>query len=84
MTIDRRTLLSCAARLAALAPLFSLGHTLAAGTSEIESANAQAHDAHERLSSVAGLKMHGHEHVAMLLYPKFTALDLGGAKLDTQ
>lgn len=76
MTIDRRTLLGSATKLAALAPLIALDRAFAAQNLETET--ARAHVAHERLSKVDGLKMHGHEQVAMLLYPNFTALDFVG------
>lgn len=76
MTLDRRTLLGSATRLAALAPL--IGFEKAFAAQDLEAEKARAHAAHERLSKVDGLKMHGQEQIAMLLYPNFTALDLVG------
>lgn len=73
--LDRRSFLGSTG-LGVFAALASLERAFAQG--DMTSAEAQAERAHERLSSAAGMIMHGHEEVAMLLYPKFTALDLVG------
>lgn len=78
MSIDRRELLGSAASLAALAPFLGLERGFAAIGQDLEAAKARTDAAHERLSNVSGLKMHGREQVAMLLYPNFTALDFVG------
>lgn len=75
MTLDRRTLLSSFATAGALAPFVALEQAMAQTPSD---AATRAADAHAKLMSVPGLVMHGHEQVAMLIYPGFTALDLVG------
>lgn len=76
MSIDRRTLLRSATALSALAPLIALERAVAA--QDLVAETARANLAHERLSNMSGMRMHGDEQVAMLLYPNFTALDLVG------
>jgi hypothetical protein len=56
MSIDRRRLLGSAAGLAVLTPMLMFARTLAAAALKLEAANAEAHDAHERLSTVEGLR----------------------------
>lgn len=70
MTIDRRMLLGGMAGAAALSPFLALERAAAAV--------AQDGAAHDDLMAIPGMKMHGDEQVAMLLYPGFTALDLVG------
>lgn len=74
----RRTLLSSVASAAALSPLLVLERALAQANSATEIAAGGSAAGHEQLAKVPGLKMHGDEQVAMLLYPEFTALDLVG------
>ena len=79
MSNDRRTLISGMAGAALLAPFLALEKAMAqASESAADSAEDQAVSAHLRLMAVPGMNMHGHETVAMLLYPGFTALDLVG------
>lgn len=78
MSIDRRLLLGSIGGLAALAPFIALERAFAAVERDLQSAKAHADAAHEKLSAAPGMKMHGNEQVAMLLYPNFTALDFVG------
>lgn len=78
MSLERRTLLAGFAGVAAIAPFVALEAAAAALQSGQNDAQARADEAHERLMQVPGLRMHGDEEVAMLLYPGFTALDLVG------
>ncbi|MBU0557519.1 MAG: DJ-1/PfpI family protein [Alphaproteobacteria bacterium] len=71
MTLDRRTVMASFAGAVALAPFLAIETAMAR-------AGPPASDPHDRLTAVPGLKMHGDEQVAMLLYPGFTALDLVG------
>jgi len=73
MNTDRRALLGGMMTAGALAPMFALERAMAQVSPE-----AQAAAAHDALMRVPGLRMHGSEEVAMLLYPGFTALDLVG------
>ena len=79
MSNERRTLLSGFAGAAALAPFLALEKAMAqTAPAASDDAEDQAVSAHMRLMAVPGMNMHGHERVAMLLYPGFTALDLVG------
>lgn len=77
MQPDRRALLGGLTGMAALAPFLTLESAAAAVAAQQDPVAASA-EAHERLMQVPGLRMHGDEQVAMLLYPGFTALDLVG------
>ena len=80
MTIDRRTLLSTAG-LAALSMTSALARAAEAVASlpqSLAQAQRDGEAAHAALSAVPGMRMHGSEQVALLLYPGFTALDLVG------
>ena len=76
MSFDRRTLLGGFAAAALLEPFLAveaaMAQNLPAGAAD------DALSAHMRLMRVPGFNMHGGEHVAMLLFPGFTALDLVG------
>ncbi|MEQ1754991.1 MAG: DJ-1/PfpI family protein [Micropepsaceae bacterium] len=69
MDNTRRTLLG---GMAAIAPLLYLHQAMAANSGD-QSAMPHGHDASANLPN---FRMHGDEQIAMLLYPKFTALDL--------
>lgn len=86
MDTNRRTLLQGITGAALLAPYLAIEKAMAAqaagGTAPpVLPANAAAaqHDQHmEAMSRVMGPGLWGQEQIAMLLYPKFTALDLVG------
>jgi putative intracellular protease/amidase len=86
MDTNRRTLLQGITGAALLAPYLAIEKAMAAeaagGTAPaVLPANAAAaqHDQHmEAMSRVLGPGLWGQEQIAMLLYPKFTALDLVG------
>ncbi|MCE9520970.1 MAG: DJ-1/PfpI family protein [Alphaproteobacteria bacterium] len=58
--------------LTVLAPLLALHRAMAA------SDDPRVQSAHDAMDDLPEMKMHGDEHVAMLIYPGFTALDLVG------
>jgi len=70
MTNTRRTILGGITAMTAMAPFIALHRAMAAGSAE-----QKAHDA---MADLPGMKMHGDEQVAMLIYPGFTALDVVG------
>ncbi|QMW24321.1 DJ-1/PfpI family protein [Sandaracinobacteroides saxicola] len=72
-SLDRRAF----AGLAALLPLLASARASAANP-PVNPTEHMGADAHARLMAIPGLKMHGKEQLAMLLYPGFTALDLVG------
>lgn len=77
MDSSRRSLLSGISAAAALAPLLALHQAMAAnGSGNGESAAMPP--GHDAFANLANFKMHGDEQIAMLIYPKFTALDLVG------
>ncbi|NML93997.1 DJ-1/PfpI family protein [Novosphingobium olei] len=88
MTTNRRTLLEGMTGAALLAPCLAIEKAMAAqaaGGAAAPSANPSAaeqtamHDKHmEAMNRVLGPGLWGQEQIAMLLYPKFTALDLVG------
>ena len=88
MTQSRRRFLGAATQVAAIAPFMTLGGVMqraAAGElatprfgSTAEEAYDIAYQAHETLMAYPGLKMHGQEQVAMLVYPGMTMLDMVG------
>ena len=85
METNRRALLQGITGAALLAPYLAIEKAMAAqaagGTAHaVPPANAAAHhDQHmEAMSRVLGPGLWGQEQIAMLLYPKFTALDLVG------
>jgi len=86
MDTNRRALLQGITGAALLAPYFAIEKAMAAqaagGTTAAapaEAAAAAQHDQHmEAMSRVLGTGLWGQEQIAMLLYPKFTALDLVG------
>jgi putative intracellular protease/amidase len=86
MDTNRRTLLQGITGAALLAPYLAIEKAMAAqaagGTAPaVPPANAAAaqHDQHmEAMSRVLGPGLWGQKQIAMLLYPKFTALDLVG------
>jgi len=73
--IDRREMLTALGGAAMLAPFLALERAAAAVAQDAAATSARAH---EDLMAIPGMKMHGDEQVAMLLYPGFTALDLVG------
>ncbi len=86
METNRRTLLQGITGAALLAPYLAIEKAMAAqaagaaapAASPVTSP-AAAHDQHmEAMSRVLGPGLWGQEQIAMLLYPKFTALDLVG------
>jgi cyclohexyl-isocyanide hydratase len=89
MTTDRRALLQGITGAALLAPYLALGKAMAAEAGAAEAAKATAnpsaaeqHDMAsphmQAMNRVLGAGLWGQEEIAMLLYPKFTALDLVG------
>lgn len=88
MTSNRRTILQGITGAAMLAPYFAIEKAMAAqaaGSAAVPSANPSAaeqtamHEKHmEAMNRVLGPGLWGQEQIAMLLYPKFTALDLVG------
>ncbi|MGB7406131.1 MAG: DJ-1/PfpI family protein [Pacificimonas sp.] len=77
----RRTILQGLTAGALLAPFLAIERAAAAVASapeDIATAKEAANVAHQKLMAVPGLKMHGDEQVAILMYPGFTALDLVG------
>lgn len=76
--MDRRTLLQGFGTAALLAPFLAVERAAAQRAGQPATDHIQHPDPHEGLMRVPGLRMHGTEHVAMLLYPGFTALDLVG------
>ncbi|MFA7586250.1 DJ-1/PfpI family protein [Sphingopyxis granuli] len=86
MDTNRRALLQGITGAALLAPYLAIEKAMAAqaaeGTAPAAPAEAAAeaqHDQHmEAMSRVLGPGLWGQEQIAMLLYPKFTALDLVG------
>jgi len=84
MTTDRRALLQGFTGAALLAPYLALGKAMAAEAAKAP-ANPSAAEQHDMASPhmqamnrVLGAGLWGQEEIAMLLYPKFTALDLVG------
>jgi len=84
MTTDRRALLQGITGAALLAPYLALGKAMAAEAAKAP-ANPSAAEQHdmasphmEAMQRVLGKGLWGQEEIAMLLYPKFTALDLVG------
>lgn len=73
--MDRREMLAAFGGAAMLAPFLALERAAAAVAQDGAAQSAKAHD---DLMAIPGMKMHGDEQVAMLLYPGFTALDLVG------
>lgn len=86
MTTDRRALLQGITGAALLAPYLALGQAMAAEAGATQaSANPTAAEQHtmgdphmQAMNRVLGAGLWGQEEIAMLLYPKFTALDLVG------
>jgi len=88
MTTDRRALLQGITGAALLAPYLALGKAMAAEAAKAPAkapANPSAAEQHDMASPhmqamnrVLGAGLWGQEEIAMLLYPKFTALDLVG------
>lgn len=88
METNRRTLLQGMTGAALLAPYLAIEKAMAAqraGSTAVPPANPSAgeqhamHDKHmEAMNRVLGPGLWGQEQIAMLLYPKFTALDLVG------
>jgi len=83
METNRRTLLQGMTGAALLAPYLAIEKAMAAqATATANPGDAEQKamvDQHmESMSRVLGPGLWGQEHVAMLLYPKFTALDLVG------
>lgn len=77
--IDRRNMLQAFGGGALLASFIALERAAAAvAQAASTSTSGGAARAHEELMSIPGMKMHGDEQIAMLLYPGFTALDLVG------
>jgi cyclohexyl-isocyanide hydratase len=84
MTTDRRALLQGFTGAALLAPYLALGKAMAAEAAKAP-ANPSVAEQHDMASPhmqamnrVLGAGLWGQEEIAMLLYPKFTALDLVG------
>lgn len=75
MDNTRRTLLGGMTAMAALAPLIALQQALAANGGASGDSAAMP-PGHEAFANLPNFKMHGDEQIAMLIYPKFTALDL--------
>lgn len=73
--MDRREMLTAFGGGAMLAPFLALERAAAAVA---QTSTAKSATAHDDLMAIPGMKMHGDEQVAMLLYPGFTALDLVG------
>ena len=79
MPTDRRALLKGFTGAALLAPYLALERAIAAEAAAVARTPGQMHEEHmEAMSRVLGAGLWGQEQVAMLLYPKFTALDLVG------
>lgn len=83
MTLDRRSLLLGAGSALFAAPFLALQRAaaqVAAGeiSPALAAARKESEAAHRDLMNIDGVKMHGNEKIAMLLYPGFTALDLVG------
>ncbi|QTD56091.1 DJ-1/PfpI family protein [Parasphingorhabdus cellanae] len=83
MTINRRSLLLGAGSALFAAPFLAIEQAaaqIAAGdiSPALAAAQKESEAAHMDLMNIDGIKMHGNEKVAMLLYPGFTALDLVG------
>ncbi|MEM9262506.1 MAG: DJ-1/PfpI family protein [Pseudomonadota bacterium] len=88
MTNPRRRFLKGAAQFSAIAPFLTVGalaQRAAAAEGQAsrfgdtaEEAGQIAYDAHEDLMKYPGLRMHGAEQVAMVVYPQMTMLDLVG------
>lgn len=85
MTLDRRALLGGMTGAAMLAPFLAVeramaqhaNHTPAAGSPSLEEQQAMA--AHQKsMQELFGENLFRNEHIALLLYPGFTALDLVG------
>lgn len=77
-SIDRRSLFAGAGGLAALLPLLVAARAAAQGNPPVDPTAHMGAEAHDDLMEIPGMKMHGSEQIAMLLYPGFTALDLVG------
>lgn len=83
MTLERRSLLLGAGSALFAAPFLALERAaaqIAAGeiSPALAAARKESEAAHIELMGINGIKMHGDEKIAMLLYPGFTALDLVG------
>ncbi|MEP2101288.1 MAG: DJ-1/PfpI family protein [Parasphingorhabdus sp.] len=83
MTLDRRSLLLGAGSALFAAPFLAIAQAaaqIAKGdiSPALAAAQKETEAAHFDLMKIEGIKMHGNEKVAMLLYPGFTALDLVG------
>ncbi|MEM8985452.1 MAG: DJ-1/PfpI family protein [Pseudomonadota bacterium] len=88
MKDTRRDFLRGAAQFGAIAPFVAVGGLMRQAAADEpepprfgatpEEASRIAYDAHEEIMAYPGLKMHGAEEIAMLVYPKMTMLDLVG------
>ncbi|GAA0471304.1 DJ-1/PfpI family protein [Parasphingorhabdus litoris] len=83
MTLDRRSLLLGAGSALFAAPFLAIERAaaqIAEGdiSPALAAAQKETEAAHFDLMKIEGIKMHGNEKIAMLLYPGFTALDLVG------
>lgn len=89
MTTNRRSILQGLTGAAVMAPYLAIGQAMAAQASSATTRSAPANpspaeqkamaDQHmEAMNKVLGPGLWGQEQIAMLIYPKFTALDLVG------
>lgn len=83
MILDRRSLLIGTGAAMFAAPFLAIERAAAQIASgdispALTAARKESEAAHIDLMKIEGIKMHGDERIAMLLYPGFTALDLVG------
>ncbi len=81
MDMDRRTLLTSLGTAAALAPYLAVERALAQSShhaSQDPTPEEMLARHEKQMTELFGANLHRDEHVAMLLYPGFTALDLVG------
>lgn len=78
MSVSRRNFMLGALGGGLLAPLLALERALARADSSAARAKQISERAHDQLTDFPGLKMHGSEQVAMLVYPGMTMLDMVG------
>lgn len=76
--MKRREFLHTLAASTAVTSYLSIAHAVENFEEVLAASRKKSHQAHEDLSDMEQLKMHGNEKIYMLLYPGLTALDLVG------